>query len=96
MKKLKTNAELRQTARGALSGRYTEIIPYVLYYVVMTSLITGWTSILPYEDCCTVFTPKHPRTKPVLKFVEQAEQAMDMENLIDRAVKGTECLKINR
>lgn len=54
------------------------------------------TSILPYEDCCTVFTPKHPRTKPVLKFVEQAEQAMDMENLIDRAVKGTECLKINR
>ena len=50
MKKLKTNAELRQTARGALSGRYTEIIPYVLYYVVMTSLITGWTSILPYDD----------------------------------------------
>ena len=54
------------------------------------------TSILPYEYCCTVFTPKHPRTKPVLKFVEQAEQAMDMENLIDRAVKGTECMKINR
>ncbi len=54
------------------------------------------TSILPYEDCCTVFTPKHPRTKPVMKFVEQAEQAMDMENLIERAVKGTEVLKINR
>ncbi len=54
------------------------------------------TSILPYEDCCTVFTPKHPRTKPVMKFVELAEQAMDMENLIDRAVKGTECLKNNR
>ena len=54
------------------------------------------TSILPYEDCCTVFTPKHPRTKPVMKFVEQAEQNMDMENLIDRAVKGTEVLKINR
>lgn len=54
------------------------------------------TSILPYEDCCTVFTPKHPRTKPVLKFVEQAEQSMDMENLIDRAVKGTEVIKINR
>ncbi len=54
------------------------------------------TSILPYEDCCTVFTPKHPRTKPVMKFVEQAEQAMDMEALIDRAVKGTEVLKINR
>ena len=54
------------------------------------------TSILPYEDCCTVFTPKHPRTKPVMKFVELAEQSMDMENLIDRAVKGTECLKNTR
>lgn len=54
------------------------------------------TSILPYEDCCTVFTPKHPRTKPVVKFVEQAEQSMDMENLIDRAVRGTEVIKINR
>lgn len=54
------------------------------------------TSILPYEDCCTVFTPKHPRTKPVMKFVEQAENVMDMEALIDRAVKGTEVLKINR
>ncbi len=54
------------------------------------------TSILPYEDCCTVFTPKHPRTKPVMKFVELAEQNMDMENLISRAVEGTECLKITR
>ena len=54
------------------------------------------TSILPYEDCCTVFTPKHPRTKPVMKFVELAEQAMDMEGLIDRAVKETEVIKINR
>lgn len=54
------------------------------------------TSILPYEDCCTVFTPKHPRTKPVLKFVEQAEEVMDMENLIDRAVRATEAIKINR
>ena len=54
------------------------------------------TSILPYEDCCTVFTPKHPRTKPVMKFVEMAEQNMDMEGLISRAVEGTECLKITR
>jgi len=52
------------------------------------------TSILPFEDCCTVFTPKHPRTKPVLKFVEQAEASMDMEGLISRAVNGTETIKI--
>lgn len=46
------------------------------------------TSILPYEDCCTVFTPKHPRTKPRLEYVEKAEAALDAEGLIERAVEG--------
>lgn len=40
------------------------------------------TSILPYEDCCTVFTPKHPKTKPVLAQVEAEEQKLDVEGLI--------------
>ncbi|QAT51081.1 tRNA 4-thiouridine(8) synthase ThiI [Caproiciproducens sp. NJN-50] len=43
-------------------------------------------SILPYEDCCTVFTPKHPRTKPALKFVERAEEALDCGALIEECV----------
>lgn len=42
------------------------------------------TSILPYEDCCTVFTPKHPKTKPVLALVEAEEAKMDVEGLIAR------------
>ena len=46
-------------------------------------------SIRPFEDCCTVFTPKHPRTRPKKELLEQAEQAMDVENLIARAVEGT-------
>lgn len=46
-------------------------------------------SIEPYEDCCTVFTPKHPRTKPTLAQCEQAEQAFDFEPLIERAVEQT-------
>lgn len=46
------------------------------------------TSILPYEDCCTVFTPKHPRTKPKLSFIEKAEARFDFEPLIRRAVDG--------
>lgn len=46
------------------------------------------TSILPYEDCCTVFTPRHPRTKPALAMVEQAEQALDVDGLVERAVAG--------
>ena len=48
------------------------------------------TSILPYEDCCTVFTPKHPKTKPNLKAVEEAEQKMEMEALINRALEQVE------
>ena len=46
------------------------------------------TSILPFEDCCTVFTPKHPRTKPRLDMIEKAEQALDIDGLIKRAVDG--------
>ena len=46
------------------------------------------TSILPYEDCCTVFTPRHPRTKPKLADLEEAEQALDVEALVEEAVAG--------
>ena len=47
------------------------------------------TSILPYEDCCTVFTPKHPKTRPQIPFLEHAESALDVEALVERAVEGT-------
>ncbi|PWM98593.1 MAG: tRNA 4-thiouridine(8) synthase ThiI, partial [Massilioclostridium sp.] len=47
------------------------------------------TSIQPYEDCCTVFTPKHPKTRPQLKFVELAESKFDFEPLLDEAVENT-------
>ncbi len=46
------------------------------------------TSILPYEDCCTVFTPRHPRTRPSVSMVETAEAALDIQTLIDEAVCG--------
>ena len=48
------------------------------------------TSILPYEDCCTVFTPKRPKTKPELSQVEAAEAALDVGGLIARALERTE------
>ena len=48
------------------------------------------TSILPYEDCCTVFTPKHPKTRPQVADLEEAEQALDVEVLVDEAVAGIE------
>ncbi|MBE6775948.1 MAG: tRNA 4-thiouridine(8) synthase ThiI [Ruminococcaceae bacterium] len=46
------------------------------------------TSILPYEDCCTVFTPKHPRTRPTLELIEKAESAFDFSEMLDRAVES--------
>ena len=48
------------------------------------------TSILPYEDCCTVFTPRHPKTKPNLKQVEEVESKLDVEALIEQALANTE------
>jgi len=47
------------------------------------------TSILPYEDCCTVFTPRHPNTKPKPKYCERAEEKLDMEALIEEAIADT-------
>lgn len=47
------------------------------------------TSILPYEDCCTVFTPKHPKTRPTLAEVERAQKSFDFEPYIQKAVEET-------
>ena len=48
------------------------------------------TSILPYEDCCTVFTPKHPKLKPTLEECVRAEEKLDVEGLVKVAVDGIE------
>jgi len=48
------------------------------------------TSILPYEDCCTVFTPRHPRTHPHMDEVKEYEAALDIEGLMARAIAGIE------
>ncbi len=46
------------------------------------------TSVLPYEDCCTVFTPKHPKTRPTVAEVEAAQSGFDFEPLIKEAVEN--------
>ena len=53
------------------------------------------TSILPYEDCCTVFTPKHPRTKPKPEELDEAEQALDVEAMVEDAVAGIERIMLD-
>ena len=52
------------------------------------------TSVLPYEDCCTVFTPKHPKTKPTLAQVVYAERNLDREALILQALENVEKLTV--
>ncbi|MCC8121935.1 MAG: tRNA 4-thiouridine(8) synthase ThiI [Oscillospiraceae bacterium] len=52
------------------------------------------TSILPFEDCCTVFTPKHPRLRPVLGEVEAAEAALDIEGLVEMSIAGIERIQL--
>ena len=51
-------------------------------------------SILPYEDCCTVFTPKHPQTKPARDKAEDEESKLDVDALIDEAMQGLEVVTI--
>ena len=53
------------------------------------------TSILPYEDCCTVFTPRHPRTRPQVSEVEAAESALDVETLVQEAIQGIERISLD-
>jgi thiamine biosynthesis protein ThiI len=53
------------------------------------------TSILPYEDCCTVFTPRHPCTHPKLAKVLEAEAALDVEALVQEALDGREMVKLD-
>ncbi len=52
------------------------------------------TSILPYEDCCTVFTPKHPVTKPKLDRIIKSESKLDIDALIERALDGIETIVV--
>ena len=53
------------------------------------------TSILPYEDCCTVFTPRHPRTRPKVSEVETAESALDIDALVQEAIQGIERISLD-
>jgi len=51
------------------------------------------TSILPYEDCCTIFVPKHPKTKPRLVEIIKSESVLDIDSLVEKALEGMEVYK---
>lgn len=52
------------------------------------------TSILPYEDCCTVFTPRHPTTQPKMASIEKSELRLNVDELIEKALEGVERIEI--
>ena len=52
------------------------------------------TSSLPYEDCCTVFTPRHPATHPKMEKINLGESRLDLETLLDEAVENTEVVSV--
>lgn len=52
------------------------------------------TSVLPYEDCCTIFTPRHPLTKPKLESIVRSESMLDFEGLVKNAVDGIETIEV--
>lgn len=61
---------------------------------IATKIGTYETSILPFEDCCTVFVPKHPVTRPKLEKIAEAESVLDVEALVDAAVEGAELVTV--
>ena len=62
---------------------------------ISRKISTFETSILPYEDCCTVFTPRHPKLNPTVAEAEELEKALDVEALVEEAVKNIERIRIS-
>jgi len=60
---------------------------------IARTIDTYETSILPYEDCCTIFVPKHPKTKPRLNEIIKSEAVLDIENLVKEAIEKMEVYK---
>lgn len=52
------------------------------------------TSILPYEDCCTIFLPEFPKIRPKIEEAEEIEKALNIKDLLDEALSKTERLSI--
>ena len=84
-----TNAVCRiPVMRPLIAMDKTEIIE------IARDIETYETSILPYEDCCTVFLPKHPLTRPKLARIEESEAKLDVETLVANAVASDEVIDI--
>lgn len=53
------------------------------------------TSILPYEDCCTIFVPKHPKTSPKVEAMRKSESVLNIDELVEKAIENMEVVTLN-
>lgn len=60
---------------------------------ISRQIATYETSILPYEDCCTIFVPKHPKTKPRLEEIIKSESVLEVDKLVEKAIEEMEIYK---
>lgn len=84
---LVTNSELKLPAFRPLIG-----MDKIDIMDISRQIGTYETSILPYEDCCTIFVPKHPKTRPKLPEIKRSEEKLDMEGLMREALENAEIL----
>jgi thiamine biosynthesis protein ThiI len=100
-----TGENLGQVASQTLQSMHTinEVTSYPMIRPLITmdkleiikiaqEIGTYETSILPYEDCCTIFQPKSPKTRPSLKSARKFEERLNLEELIEEAIEQTESL----
>ena len=78
---------------------YRPLIAYDKQDIVDVAVRIGTyeTSVLPYEDCCTIFVAKHPVTKPLLKKIQNSERKLEnvIDDLVEKAIETTEVIEIN-
>lgn len=106
-KSIITGENLGQVASQTIDGlTVTDAIPNRLVFRPLIGMdkvnIIDWakkigtyeTSILPFEDCCTVFLPKHPSLRPRLRDIEKSEEPLNIEELVDDAIRNMKIIKV--
>lgn len=78
----------RPTFRPLIAMDKEEIMDYA------RKIGTYDTSILPYEDCCTIFVPKHPKTRPSLQEIIESEKALNIDELVENSIKNMEMVRL--
>jgi len=93
-----TMAALQCTDRAATLPILRPLIGMDKEEIVTTSRAIDCfeTSILPYEDCCTVFTPRHPKLNPTILQVLEEEQKLELSSLEDQAFENLEFIRVDR